>query len=174
MAPEGKLSFEEYFNKYYQQAYGYVFKKVSDSYLAEDLTMDAFVSCYQKFDKFDPGIASFQTWLYVVINNKLKNYYRDNKKVEYIDDPMVFAGTYEDDLTAAEDLKSMRDFLAEGLSMLSETQRQIIIYKYFRGLKSAEIARIMGLTPVNVRVHLSRAVAHLKDFFDSKGVKWEF
>ena len=80
-----KLTFEEYYNKYYSQAYGYIYKKIADSFLAEDFAMEAFVACYQKFDEFDPEIASFQTWLYVIINNKLKNYYRDRKQTENID-----------------------------------------------------------------------------------------
>jgi len=173
MASE-KLSFEEYYKSYYQQAYGYVFKKVSDSYLAEDLTMEAFAACYQKFDDFDPSLASFQTWLYVIINNKLKNYYRDRKITEDIDDFIDVLGSCDDDMLAAEELREMRDLLADGLLTLPEKQRQIVILKYFKGKKSAEIAEILCMTSVNVRVQLSRALDKLKAYFEAHGSQWEF
>ena len=173
MASE-KLSFEEYYKKYYQQAFGYVCKKISDSYQAEDLTMDAFSACYQKFDDFDPEIASFQTWLYVVINNKLKNYYRDRKITENVDDFTDVLANSDDDMLAAEELKEMRDLLADGLMTLTEKQRTIVILKYFKGKKSAEIAEIMGLTAVNVRVQLSRALDKLKAYFEAHNSTWEF
>ena len=173
MASE-KLSFEEYYKNYYLQAYGYVFKKVSDRYLAEDLTMEAFSACYQKFEDFDPELASFQTWLYVIINNKLKNYYRDRKITEDIDDFTDVLANGDDDMLAAEELREMRDMLADALMTLGERQREIVILKYFKGKKSAEIAEMMGMTAVNVRVQLSRALDKLKAYFDAHNSSWEF
>ena len=168
-----KLSFEEYYDKYSQQAYGYIYKKIRDSYLAEDLTMEAFLSCYQKFADFDPEIASFQTWLYVIINNRLKNYYRDRKQTDNIDDYMDLVGSSEDDMLAAEELKDMRNVLADGLLSLPEKKRQIVILKYFKNKKANEIAQILGMTPVNVRVQLSRALDKLKQYFETRGSSWD-
>ena len=62
MKDEIKLSFEEYFHSYYQQAFRYTFKKVSNISIAEDITMDTFVACYRSFDSFDPRKAKFATW----------------------------------------------------------------------------------------------------------------
>ena len=173
MASE-KLTFEEYYEKYSHQAYGYIYKKIGDSYLAEDLTMEAFLSCYQKFDEFDPEMASFQTWLYVIINNRLKNYYRDRKQTENIDDYMDLVGSSEDDMLAAEEIKEMRDVLADGLLTLPEKKRQIVILKYFKNKKANEIAQIMGMTPVNVRVQLSRSLEKLKQYFEARGSTWQW
>ena len=40
MGGEKKVSFEEYFQTYYQQAFRYTVKKVSNISIAEDITMD--------------------------------------------------------------------------------------------------------------------------------------
>ena len=135
--------------------------------------MDAFLSCYQKFDQFDPQKASFQTWLYVVINNKLKNYYRDRKVHDDIDECMEYVDTFEDDLIAAESLKSMRNALANALEMLSEPQKSIVIMKYFKNMQAREIGDKLGLSYGNVRVHLARALNKLRDYFEAHSIKWE-
>lgn len=167
------ISFEEYFQKYYQKVFGYVFKKVANYSVAEDITMEVFLSCYKNFDSFDPQKASFQTWLYVIVNNKLKNYYRDKKEYDDIDECMEYVGSFEDDIIAAENLKNMRDTLAKALNTLSESQKSIIIMKYFKNMQALEIGEKLGLSSGNVRVQLSRALNKLRDYFKKQGIEWE-
>lgn len=167
------ISFEEYFQKYYQKVFGYVFKKVANYSVAEDITMEVFLSCYKNFDRFDPQKASFQTWLYVIVNNKLKNYYRDKKEYDDIDECMEYTGQFEDDIIAAENLKDMRNALAEALETLSEPQKSIVIMKYFKNMQAGEIGEKLGLSSGNVRVQLSRALNKLRDYFKMHGIEWE-
>ena len=167
-------SFEFYFNSCYSQAYGYIMHKISDEYTAEDLLMESFLSCYKKFEEFDPQRASFQTWLYVVINNKLKNYYRDRKQFDDIDDCMEFADSFEDDIIAAEQLNVMKEVLAKALETVSETQRKIVLMRYFENLPSKEIGAHLGLTDGNVRVQLTRALNIIRTYFESNNINWEF
>lgn len=171
--PKEKLSFEEYFNRYYPQVQKYILKKVSDIQTAEDLAMSSFASCWEKFSSFDPAKASFQTWLYVIVNNKLKNYYRDKKVFVDIDDIDESFDGFEDELTTAEYMGYLRNHLADALESLSEIQRSIVIQKYYQNKDSNEIALEVGLTPGNVRVQLTRAIKKLKQYFDEKNIKWE-
>ena len=123
--------FEEYYNQYYAQAVGYAFKKTNDYDLAEELVMNAFYSCYLKFDAFDPQKASFGTWFYFVLNNKIKNYYRDHKNHEDIDQVIYATELFEDEVVAAVELSRIRNDLKIALDMLPNMQRRIIILKYF-------------------------------------------
>lgn len=170
---KGETTFEEYYERYYSQVYKYILKKILDVSLAEDLAMDAFVSCYQRFDDFDETKASFGTWIYVIVNNKLKNYYRDRKIAEELNESAELLVHFEDELIASEYLSAMRNELAGALNSLPEVQRSIVIHKYFDNKNANEIAQIVGLTPVNVRVQLSRALQKLKDYFTKKNIKWE-
>ena len=171
---EVKLSFEQYFSKYYQQAFKYTITKVFNPETAEDITMDAFVSCYQNFDNFDISKASFATWLYVVLNNKIKNYYRDKKTTEPIDDHTELSDSFENDIVEAIHLAEMKKILEKSLLMLDAQEQELIRLKYFDGEKSTSISTITGLSPGNVRVHLHRAIKKLKKYFEENNVKWEF
>lgn len=170
---EEKPSFETCFQAHYDKALGFVRRRVTDWQAAEDIVMDAFVSCYEKYDSFDPERASFGTWLYVVLKNKLKNYYRDNKLHEDIDDCEEAVGGFEDELLAAEALHGFRQELAQALEVLPEVQRNIVAYKYFQNKNATEIAALTGLEPGNVRVQLSRALKKLRAHLEAKQMGWE-
>lgn len=165
--------FEKLFNLHYLQVYKYIYKKISDSHCAEDLAMDSFVSCWEKFDFFDPAKASFQTWLYVIVNNKLKNYYRDKKDFDELSETIAAAGDPHDELIEAIHLTELREHLASALSELNETQRRIVILKHFGHKKSTEIAGMMGLSPGNVRIQLMRSLEKLRKYFDKNNIRWE-
>ena len=165
--------FEEYYKTFYPQIYGYVYKKLCNVSDAEDLTMDIFVSCYQKFDTFDSKKASFSTWIYVIANNKLKNYYRDKKTTEDLDENIVCDNCFENEILTAQYLDLMRSELATALKTLPEIQRKIVIRKFFKNENSNEISLALGISSVNVRVQLTRALNKLNLYFQEKNIDLE-
>ncbi len=167
-------NFEYYFNSYYKQVYNYILKRIQNSADAEDLAMDSFIAAHQNFHKFDDKRASFATWLYVIVNNRIKNYYRDHKESTEIDDNMPDISSFEDEIIKAECLQNIREHLYIALDMLSSIQRTVVVQKYFFNKNSPEIAQITGLTPGNVRVNLSRALNILREYFNKENIEWEF
>lgn len=119
------------------------------------------LNSYERFDSFDPTKASFSTWLYVVIRNKLKNYYRDSKGLDELDENIADNTLMEDEVISAIRLSQLRNQLADALMTLNDLQRQVVVLKYFSDLHSKEIAARLGISPENVRVILSRSIAKL-------------
>ncbi len=171
--PQKKLAFEAYFDMYYQQAFKYTVKKISNFDLAEDLVMDSFSRCYQNFEKFDPNRAKFVTWFYVVLNNNIKNFYRDHKDHELLENHLELSVQVGDEMLETLYITELRDLLAKALKELPDLQRKIIILKYFKNKTSNEIALECGMTPGNVRVQLSRTIDKIKDYFEKNNVEWE-
>lgn len=165
--------FEQYYLEYYPQVYGYIIKKIFSEQAAEDLTMDVFYSVWNKFDSFDESKATFQTWLYVIVNNKLKNYYRDRKEIVELDESLVSENDQADEVIESIQLQYLRDHLYIAIKSLSELQRQIVIYKYFNEMNASEIAYHIGLSPGNVRIHLKRALDKIRDYFKKNNIRWE-
>lgn len=165
--------FEKYYQENYLQVLRYVIKKIGNIESAEDMVMEVFVVCYQKLDEFDESKASFATWLYVILNNRIKNYYRDRKIGENLQDNDAEAEGHEDECVSAMYLDEMRVHLAKALETLPEIQRKIVIYKYFKEKSSVEIAELLEMSSGNARVQLTRGLKRLKDYFDEKGIQWE-
>ncbi len=170
---DSKLSFEQYFNEYYSQVVKYIVKRISNLPDAEDLAMEVFTSCFRKFREFDSEKASFATWLYVIVNNKIKNYYRDHKSYDELDDEFTDTVNFEDEIIAAQHIDFLRKELEVALRELPEHQRKILILKYFKNKNSNEIAIIMGMSSVNVRVNISRAIEKLRKYFADRNIEWE-
>lgn len=173
MESQKDSEFKEYYIKYYPQVYGYILKKVINKAIAEDMTMDVFCSCWEKFDLFDDSKARFQTWLFVIVNNKLKNYYRDRKDVTELDDSFASDSDEADDVITAIQLQYLRDHLYVAMEELNETQREIVVCKYFKNLNSNQIAFQIGLLPGNVRIQLKRALDKIRTYFNKNNIRWE-
>lgn len=154
-------AFEKLYNEYQFKLLKYVWKKVRCLEDAEDLTQMAFLYCYQHFSEFDPAKASFGTWLFLVANSRIKNYYRDKKPTGPIDD-LIETLVFEESFDAAIDLEIMRDSIRDALKTCSPTAREIVILKYFKNKDTKEIAAVMGLTEGNVRTQLSRTLKRME------------
>ena len=113
---ENYESFEMIYNKYYIPVYSFFRKRLSSKEICEDLTSEVFYSCLKSFDKYDPAKSTVATWIYVVANNKLKNYYRDRKDILTIDDTYAYDPLPDDtDMDGAIFLAQMREYLNAAL-----------------------------------------------------------
>lgn len=157
--------FESVYNQYYLSVYLYIFKRIQHQQDAEDLTEEVFMACYKNFEKYDSQKASLVTWIFVITNNKLKNYYRDKKEYLSIDDeenPVDIASG--DSMEQAVLLEEAREWLLSAIESLPEREQEIIRMRYFQRRSFNEIALYLHLTSGNVRVLLNRSLTKLKKY----------
>lgn len=164
-------NFDDFYKEYYSLVYYYILKKINRKEEAEDLTGDIFCACYKNFENYDTSKSSVKTWLFVIVNNKLKNYYRDRKTVVSIDEQIDGKYLYDNNDYAAQAimLEDYRDILANAISALSEKYQLVVILRYFGEKSTEEIADITGMTAVNVRVTISRALKKINEYLVSSG-----
>lgn len=158
-----KPSFEDVYEKYYPGLYAYIVKKVGSREDAEDLTGEVFLYCYDRYDSYDPQKSAVSTWLYLVANSRIKNFYRDKKASVDIETLENLLSQETDDMDKAVFLQQLRTRLAAALETLPERQRKIVILRYFKERSFEDIASELEITPGNVRVLLSRGLNRLKD-----------
>lgn len=155
--------FTEYYDQYYSDAVRYTNWKIGSLHDAEDLVEESFIYCYKHFSEYDPEKSAFRTWLYLVVNSRIKNYFRDQKQnvdlseLENVipDMPDMEKNVY---------LEQVRSCIARALQELPEMQRKIVIMKYFMDKTAGEIAQELGLTPGNVRVILARTLPKMQKY----------
>ena len=157
-----KPTFEEFYEDNFQRVVQYIRRKLDNLHDAEDLASEIFLYCYNHYDDYDPAKSSLNTWLYLIVNSRIKNHYRDSKT--YVDLESL-VGVLPDeaiDMDASIYLQQLQDMLKRAMEKLPERQRKIVIMRYFEERSSADIAAELGLTPGNVRVQLSRALDTLE------------
>lgn len=155
-------SYEDFYREHYSKALAYIVKKIGHVSDAEDLAGDVFLYCYDHFREYDPQKSSISTWLYLVINSRIKNYYRSRRIVENIDDMAEYLPADAPEIEQSVFLEQLRQKLAEGLAELPERQRTVIIRHYFMGETYDQIARVLGMSAGNARVIGSRALDNLE------------
>ena len=63
-----------------------------------------------------------------------------------------------------------RRLLLDAVAELGEPDSTIIIQKYYYGRSAKEIAKMLSLTPENIRVRSGRAVRKLKEMLEKSGI----
>lgn len=157
-----KLPFHIVYEKYYEIVFRYIHRKIDNYHDAQDLTSEAFTYCYQHYHDYDPEKSAVSTWLYLVVNSRIKNYYRDKKTMVDVD---ALDGILTDDridMDACICLEQIRARLSDAIAHLPERQRQAVILRYFGNCSGAEIAARLGTTQGNARVILNRALKQLE------------
>ena len=157
-----KPAFEAFYEDNFQRVVRYIYRKLDNMYDAEDLAGEVFLYCYNHYDDYDPEKSSLNTWLYLIVNSRIKNHYRDAKT--YVDLESVVGVLPDDgvDMDACIYLQQIQRRLKQAIAMLPERQQKIVTMRYFEERSSADIAAELGITPGNVRVLLSRALNSLE------------
>lgn len=159
MPEKAFVDFDTFYRENYPKVCSWLKNKVSNPDDAEDIVSDAFAYYYRNLEHYDQKKASPVTWLYVIVNSRWKNYMRDKKvndDIEEIDLPG------DSDIEQAYYLQELRDAIAKALLTLPERQKTIVILSYFQGKNSNEISGMLGISAANVRMELSRALQKLK------------
>ena len=155
-------AFEKLYSEYYMRVFRYAWKKVKNNADAEDLTQTAFIYCYQHYEEYDERRASFGTWIFLVVNSRIKNYYRDRKVNTHIDEVIDILPD-ETDFDHAIELEEMRSRILDALKACSPVQSQIVRLRYFEKKNTREISFCTGLSEANVRTQRSRALKRMKE-----------
>ncbi len=158
----GKPAFERFYEDNFFRLIRYLNGKTGSMEDAEDLASEVFIYCYEHYEQYDPEKSSPTTWLYLVANSRLKNYYRDRRPhAEYSEfEDWLFCS--EPDMDRAVYLEQLRGFLAGQLEQLPERQRRAVVLRFFREQSFEAIAEELDTTPGNVRTMISRALARLE------------
>jgi RNA polymerase sigma-70 factor (ECF subfamily) len=152
------------------------------------VAQDAFLQAYTNAHKYNPRYG-FKTWLYAIARNRAISVLRKRSRIA----PEIGTGARGEDnnqdmnfdtwaslavdesagpreqLTAKEDAQ----WLMRAMDRLDESHREVLRLKYFAGMKSKEIADVLGLEVGTVwsRVHhglkklrtLAEEVGHGRD-----------
>lgn len=155
-----EAAFAEIYERYYNNIFTYIYYRVDDEALAEDLAADVFVRALESIGSFTlrEGVP-FSAWLFRIANNLVIDQYRLPKESDIIMEDGLVSGAegpaeIVDKTLTAEQLRG-------ALLHLTEDQRQAIVLRYVDGLKYQEIAHVLGKSEGAIKGLLHRGVASL-------------
>lgn len=178
VAEHNASAFETLLDRHQARAFRLACSILGNEADARDISQEAFVRLYESAGKFD-GRSRFSTWFYRIVVNLCIDHTRRNKwwrkmvpfaapdddpDAPAIDPPSLEPGPDE---TAIRGEASRR--LHEALAGLSPAQRAAVLLQTEEDLTSREIAGILNCSESTARVHIHRALAHLKKIMKQNG-----
>ncbi len=164
----------EVYNRYYKAMYNTSLRIVKDSFEAEDIMQDSFLTAFTKLDSLKES-ATFGSWLKrIVINNSIYHYNKSNKYNEVALDDILFKVEVEneDDGIASDDeftnLKAQQ--IIETMKTLKDTYRVSLTLHLVEGYDYDEISEIMDISYANCRTTISRAKENLRQKLQKRAV----
>ncbi len=147
-----KEEFDRFYNREYQAVLALAFVMTGNRQQAQDVTQDAFVAAYQKWDAIDTPSA----WIRTVVANRAKSWFRSR----YREARALVRLRQHDPEQPAEMQVESAEFWATVRS-LPKRQAQALTLFYLEQLPAAEIGGILGCSESTVRVHLTRGRRNL-------------
>ncbi|MBM7660969.1 RNA polymerase sigma-70 factor (ECF subfamily) [Bacillus mesophilus] len=149
--------------------YLFIYRYTKNEQLSMDIVQDAFLQLQQKKNQFDSNKANVKTYLfqigYNIMVNKLNRRKRLQKLLPFLT-PTSFEIPNNDEKLE----------IKEAIMGLQESQRAVIILKYYHDMTNAEIADILSIPIGTVKSRLHMAIKNLKqllgvdDFEDKRSV----
>lgn len=150
---------EELVRLYYGKIYNYIFYRVTNRTIAEDLTQEVFVKLTKSIHSYLPA-ASFSAFLYRIARNTVIDYLRTAKPVDELPETV----------TAPDSLKQIEDRLDVWmlLSRLPEEQRECILLYYIQELTYREISQILGIPIPTAKSRVQRGLAACRKMMEEE------
>jgi RNA polymerase sigma-70 factor (ECF subfamily) len=151
----------EIYTRHHNAVYRYVYYRVSDESLAEDLTATVFVRMVESIDRFQYRGRPLLTWLYTIARNAVIDHHRRDGAAGTIplDERLLESGQ---DVERAVDRALTRHRLSKAMRHLTEDQRQVILLKFIEGKSNEQAAEILGKSIGAVKSLQHRALAALQ------------
>ena len=160
--------------KYKRAVYSVILPKVQNFHQAQDLTSETFVTAYLSIESLDAP-EKVSAWLCAIARN-LANKWLDREKRDDLSFEGLLESTSESahkarllHISAAEktpdetaEHAELRQLLWRCLIVLPDISSEVLILSYIREMKSAEIARFLGISRTAVTTRLSDARKRLK------------
>jgi RNA polymerase sigma-70 factor (ECF subfamily) len=137
--------------RYHEALMRYLRRLARSDHLAEELHQQTWLSVLEHIKKFDPGASGggFKAWLFRIATNKANDAWRSRGR-EMSAHEGLSRNTQDKspDAGAPVETAELTERLRGALDRLPEPQRQVLLLRYYSGLKFVEIAELLGC-PLN-------------------------
>ncbi len=155
----------ELYDRYAPALYAYIYRRVDDGPLAEDLTADVFVRALDALARGQFAAASIQAWLYRLAHNRVVDHYRQRGRAPLPLEEWVPA---PDDVPEAAVQRQQRAQVREAMDRLTADQQTILALRFGDGLKAGAIAAALGKSEDAIRALQHRALAALRRYLSTE------
>lgn len=137
---------------------------------AEDIFQDAFTVVWQSRRFINPE-ASFSSYLYTIVRNRILNQLRDLANQDKLREQMLSqAVNYSNDTKDEILANDLRQFISRALQQLTPRQREIFEMSRERQMSHREIAEALGISVNTVQESISISLRTLRTYLEKNSI----
>jgi RNA polymerase sigma-70 factor (ECF subfamily) len=175
-AQQGSIAaFNRLVMAYQGTAYNVAYRVMGDADAAADACQDAFIKAYKALGQFRGG--SFKSWLMRIVTNTCYDQlrYKSRRPANSLEDITDTPGPDSPKLVNGAERPEewvlrgeLAHMLQQGINLLPEDQRVVLVLNDIQGFSYQEIAAIIEQPLGTVKSRLSRARQRLRDFLQQQ------
>jgi RNA polymerase sigma-70 factor (ECF subfamily) len=152
-----------------QAIYRYIYHRVNDVHLAEDLTGDVFTRALKSMATYRDQGKPFVAWLYRIAHARVIDYYRmTNRRPVESDveaEPIPVTTNMDEGILRRQTAKALR----EAIITLTDEQQQVVILRFIEGQSIETVADMMGKNANAIKALQHRALRTLSSRLERAG-----
>jgi RNA polymerase sigma-70 factor (ECF subfamily) len=152
--------------RHYQPLIRYLQRVLGSEQLAEEMHQQTWLSVLEHIDRFDANncAGGFKAWLFRIATNKANDHWRSAGREKAFKDGLKLVAEEElPDASQPMQSTEQETRLKQAIQMLPEPQKQVLMLRYYSGLKFVEIAEMLGC-PLNTALgRMHKAMLKLKE-----------
>lgn len=166
-AQEGDSSaFGDIYDRYSETVYRYIYFRVNNAQLAEDLASETFLRALRRISSFSWQGRAFGAWLVTIARNLVVDHFKSGRyRLEIAKPDVLGADSPETDPTTSPETAALEKLtnatLLTAVKKLNPDQQECIVLRFLQGFTVAETARTMGKNEGAVKALQYRAVRTL-------------
>ncbi|MEO0556251.1 MAG: RNA polymerase sigma-70 factor [Bacteroidota bacterium] len=160
-----KEAFKVIFDQHYDQIRNFLYYKLADIDMAEDIAQEVFIKAWNKRDKIVMG--SVKSLLFTIANNLAINHFQSAKKkyefkLQHEDKPIAETPEYQ------MEEQEFAEKLNETLNQLPENQKVVFLMNRIDDLTYQQISDRLGIGVKAVEKRMHRALKFLRERITQK------
>ena len=173
-----KALFGQLAEKYYSEVFRYCYYQTGNEQTASDCTQETFYHLMRFLNSYTER-NQFKAYLLRIALNVCRDYFRKNARKEFsYEEALERIPSAGGDLGFSGNLihpspegpAETKLLVRQALSILPETQREVIVLFYYHDYRLREIANITGAPLSTVKTRLGAGTRKLQEYFQQNGL----
>lgn len=161
-AQDNPGSFAPLYDYYFPKIYNYIYHRVQNTQLAEDLVSETFYKALANIKKFKWQDRSFACWLYTIARNQVIDQFRRQEPLLLDDTKNDLAAPADDNPEEKVLYDVTKEELLKAIKTLSADQQDALLLRFQEDLKIKEIALVLNKNEGAIKALLFRGLKNLR------------
>ncbi len=151
-AKRDREAFAVLYRRHYQAIAGYIYRRVGDAHVTEDLVAEVFLSALRALPRFRYRGVPIKAWLYRIATNRLNHWARQQRRraITQLDSEVI------DQTGEPVDAGLTREHTRAALLTLAPKHQAVLALRYLEGMSVEDVALATGCRVGTGKSRLSR------------------